>query len=88
MESIDILQKCKKLLTEETIIQIRLGDQNIETQQAALRFTNIVIHRMNENKIELDSNILNKLRQIILNSIIRQKRCEGKDQRTYNQNLE
>ena len=66
------MDKCRKLLTEETHIQARLSDQSKDTQHAALTFTNMIIHRMDEQEIEIGQTHLNKLRQIVLNSIVRQ----------------
>jgi len=76
-ESLDILDTCYKLLSEETQIQARLSDKSPETQLATLTFTNMTIHRMEEQELDIDPSLMNKLRQIVLNSIVRQNRCEG-----------
>lgn len=76
-ESLDILEKCYKFMTEETHIQVRLSDQVKDTQHSALTFTNMIIHRMDEQELEIDQSHLNKLRQIVLNTIVRQDRSDG-----------
>lgn len=64
-------------MTEETHIQVRLSDQVKDTQHSALTFTNMIIHRMDEQELEIDQSHLNKLRQIVLNTIVRQDRSDG-----------